>query len=83
LTDLRVYDWWDLIQDWGAEVQQRVAEKDGKDAAEALKYTKWVGALMLEGGVRSLPRCAGGIRKGLGLKSVLGGDWRLAASGTG
>jgi hypothetical protein len=56
VTDLRVYDWWDLIQDWGAEVQRRVAEREGQERAEALEYTKWVGELMLEGGVRSLPR---------------------------
>jgi hypothetical protein len=61
VTDLRVYDWWDLIQDWGAEVQQRVKEKDGEEAAEALEYTKWVGELMLEDGVRSLPRGAEGL----------------------
>jgi hypothetical protein len=61
VTDLRVYDWWDLIQDWGAEVQQRLAERDGEEAAEALEYTKWVGELMLEGGVRSLPRAAEGL----------------------
>jgi hypothetical protein len=55
VTDLRVYDWWDLIQDWGAEVQRRVAEREGAEAA-ALEYTRWVGELMMEGGVRSLPR---------------------------
>jgi hypothetical protein len=57
VTDLRVYDWWDLIQDWGAEVQRRAAGTDGEEkTAEALEYTKWVGELMVEGGVRSLPR---------------------------
>ena len=56
VTDLRVYDWWDLIQDWGAEVQRRAAERGGPEAAAALEYTRWVGELMVEGGVRSLPR---------------------------
>lgn len=56
VADLQVYDWWDLIQDWGAEVWRRVAEREGQERAEALEYTKWIGELMLEGGVRSLPR---------------------------
>lgn len=58
LTDLRVYDWWDLIQDWGAGVKERVREKEGLEASEGLEYEKWVGELMLEEGVRSLPRGA-------------------------
>jgi hypothetical protein len=61
VTDLRVYDWWDLIQDWGAEVQERVSKKDGEEAAKALEYSKWVGELMLENGVRGLPRSAEGL----------------------
>lgn len=56
VTDLRVYDWWDLIQDWGAEVKAKVAEREGQDAAERLEYTRWVGELMVEDEVRSLPR---------------------------
>ena len=30
--------------------------REGQERAEALEYTKWIGELMLEGGVRSLPR---------------------------
>ena len=70
VTDLRVYDWWDLIQDWGAELQERVGEKDGEEAAEALEYTKWVGELMLENGVRSLPRSAEGLGRVLDSRAI-------------
>ena len=56
VTDLRVYDWWDLIQDWGAaEVDGRDGDGGGKEE-EKLEYAKWVTELMLEEGVRSLPR---------------------------
>ncbi|KAL9113164.1 MAG: hypothetical protein Q9227_002776 [Pyrenula ochraceoflavens] len=56
LTDLRVYDWWDLISTWGAEAQDHVKEKEGLAAAQALPYTKWVGELLRETGARALPR---------------------------
>lgn len=51
LTDLRVNDWWDLIQCWGPEVQSKEDQK-----GEQLDYARWVGELMVEEGVRSLPR---------------------------
>ena len=49
LTDLRVYDWWDLIQSWGNDVVK------GK---EEFNYVVWVGELMIEEDVRALPRSA-------------------------
>lgn len=54
LTDLRVYDWWDLIQSWGNDVVK------GKDESgeEQLNYVAWVGELMIEEDVRALPRSA-------------------------
>ena len=58
LTDLRVYDWWDLIQDWGALAQERAHSTLGKEDAEKLEYTKWVGEALMEEGVKSLPRSA-------------------------
>lgn len=61
LTDLRVYDWWDLIQDWGAGVQGRVSNTLGMKEAEKLQYEKWVGELMEEEGVKALPRGAEGL----------------------
>ena len=48
LTDLRVNDWWDLILTWGPEVQA--------NAKAGLDYARWVGELMVEEGIRSLPR---------------------------
>ncbi len=49
LTDLRVYDWWDLIQSWGNDVVE-------KESGVQLHYVAWVGELMIEEGVRALPR---------------------------
>lgn len=51
LTDLRVNDWWDLIQSWGPEVQSKADQK-----GEQLDYARWVGELLVEEGIRSLPR---------------------------
>ncbi|SCV69985.1 BQ2448_1379 [Microbotryum intermedium] len=47
LTDLRVYDWWDLASAWAAEPS---AEKAAKDAGD------WVKELLREHHVRALPR---------------------------
>ncbi|SGZ00262.1 BQ5605_C034g11335 [Microbotryum silenes-dioicae] len=47
LTDLRVYDWWDLASAWAAEPS---AEKAVKDAGN------WVRELLREHNVRALPR---------------------------
>lgn len=45
VSDLRVYDWWELVLSWG-----RGGEGEG------LQYEKWVLELMEEEGVRALPR---------------------------
>ncbi|KAL9620114.1 MAG: hypothetical protein Q9160_005320 [Pyrenula sp. 1 TL-2023] len=58
LTDLRVYDWWDLMSSWAKEVEKMVEEKDGPEAARKLDYARWVGELMRENGVEALPRGA-------------------------
>ena len=58
VTDLRVYDWWDLIQDWGTEVKASVAETLGESVARDLRYPEWVGELMIEEKVKALPRSA-------------------------
>ena len=55
LTDLRVYDWWDLMQAWGKEARKRAKETIGEEA-ESLQFEKWVGELMEEEEVRALPR---------------------------
>jgi hypothetical protein len=61
LTDLRVYDWWEIVWD-NAEYMQRLLEdsgeaKGGKAGIEkGLTYREWVLELMREQGVQSLPR---------------------------
>lgn len=55
LTDLRVYDWWDLASSRPVEagkVQPTAAELHREEVAT------WVGELMEEEGVRALPRSA-------------------------
>ena len=54
LTDVHVYDWWDLIQTWGKEAREK-ARAMGIEERE-LEYEKWVGELMVEEGIRALPR---------------------------
>jgi hypothetical protein len=56
-------------------VRRRVAEREGQERAEALEYTKWIGELMLEGGVRSLPWAPEVLGAGAGFESVLGEHW--------
>jgi len=46
LTDLRVYDWWEIISSWTPSPQDEVADK----------WRLWVTQLMREEGVRALPR---------------------------
>ena len=58
ITDLRVYDWWDLFQAWGASA--RAAAN-----ADELLYERWVLELMDEEGVRALPRGADGLGRRL------------------
>lgn len=55
ITDLRVYDWWDLLMSWCAEGPVRKEEEDKKEPTDA-EIQKWVGEAMFEGGVRALPR---------------------------
>jgi hypothetical protein len=50
LADLHVYDWWDLTMAWGGKTEE------AKDADEAPPYCQWVGELMVEEGVKALPR---------------------------
>ncbi|KAI1273416.1 hypothetical protein F5Y07DRAFT_391306 [Xylaria sp. FL0933] len=56
LCDLHVYDWWDLVEDWAV----RTLKGDGVlDEAERKWHgdlLSWVGELMVEEGVRALPR---------------------------
>ena len=52
IADLHVYDWWDLIMEWG----QQAEEKRMLETGEKLEYRKWVVECMGEEGVRALPR---------------------------
>lgn len=54
LTDLHVYDWWDLIQMWGKEAREKV--KSSGTTEEGLDYERWVGELMIEEDIKALPR---------------------------
>lgn len=63
LCDMHVYDWWDLVQDWATQALSE-KEEDGEgevgvSEAVMVKQTEmlsWVGQLMMEEGVRALPR---------------------------
>ena len=65
LTDLRVYDWWDLIQDWGAEAQEQAKTTMGAEEAAKLEYTKWIGELLIEEDVKALPRSTDSLGRAL------------------
>jgi hypothetical protein len=60
IADLRVYDWYDLIMSFSAVTDEADAAVDvtkmEEDKAMRLQCSKWVGELMLEEGVRALPR---------------------------
>lgn len=47
VTDGFVYDWWSLFASWSSI---------GEDSSEPIKQAKWVYELMVEDGVRALPR---------------------------
>lgn len=59
LTDLRIYDWWDLISSWAAESSQDGGLNPIPKVASAVDlkdHAKWVLELMIEMNVRGLPR---------------------------
>ncbi|KAI4869182.1 hypothetical protein F4820DRAFT_43974 [Hypoxylon rubiginosum] len=62
LCDMHVYDWWDLTQDWAIRTLASAENaSEGADATPAKvekqkQMLAWVGELMLEEGVRALPR---------------------------
>ncbi len=51
LTDLVVYDWWELILGFGGELDSQ----NGNDQ-RAKTQLKWIGELMEEQHIRALPR---------------------------
>ncbi|KAI2613464.1 uncharacterized protein GGS25DRAFT_300 [Hypoxylon fragiforme] len=64
VTDLHVYDWWDLTEDWANQTLREVGTNDGHTDTPVAKVERqkellaWVGELMIEEGVRALPRDA-------------------------
>ncbi|KAL0263210.1 hypothetical protein SLS55_002188 [Diplodia seriata] len=58
VTDLHVYDWWDLMHAWAPVAEASAKETLGAEEAAKLEYRKWIAELMEEGSVRALPRDA-------------------------
>jgi hypothetical protein len=56
ITDLRVYDWYDLIMSFSAMTAEQEAAASADDVALRLQFIKWVGELMVEEDIRALPR---------------------------
>jgi hypothetical protein len=72
LCDMHVYDWWDLVQDWALLGQREEREKEWERTTERDDLVKrnermlqWVGELMIEEGVKALPRDASAIGRAL------------------
>jgi nucleoside-diphosphate-sugar epimerase len=56
ITDMRVYDWYDLILSFSSLTEGEAVEESEAERAKRLQFGKWVGELMIEEGVRALPR---------------------------
>ncbi|KAF1849377.1 uncharacterized protein K460DRAFT_365260 [Cucurbitaria berberidis CBS 394.84] len=54
IADLRVYDWYDLIMSFSAMVDGGAGNQQGQEPKQ--EFSKWVGELMEEEGIRALPR---------------------------
>ena len=54
IADLRVYDWYDLIMSFSALTGGEEETQEVLDTRQ--EFAKWVGELMLEEGIRALPR---------------------------
>jgi hypothetical protein len=72
IADLRVYDWYDLIMSFSAMTEEQEVEATEQDRATRQQFAKWVGELMVEEGVRALPREMGS----LGRKLDSRGFWK-------
>ncbi|KAI3333083.1 hypothetical protein F4824DRAFT_257971 [Ustulina deusta] len=66
LSDMHVYDWWDLVEDWATQTLRAgpgtVSEAEWGRQSGLLA---WVGELMVEEGVRALPRDAASVGRRL------------------
>ena len=75
ITDLHVYDWWDLIQAWGKYAREN-APPSVDVSCEGLQFERWVVELMAEESVRALPRDKEGLGRvldGRGFWEAVGG----------
>lgn len=69
ISDLRVYDWYDLIMSFSALTEEKGESREMREMR--LQFGKWVGELMEEEGVKALPRPM----EGLGRKIDSRGFW--------
>lgn len=71
ISDMHVYDWWDLTQDWAIQALGSTENDSGAVDVSITKVEKqkkllaWVGELMIEEGVRALPRDASSLGRAL------------------
>ncbi|KAI0890742.1 uncharacterized protein GGS22DRAFT_151725 [Annulohypoxylon maeteangense] len=69
LSDMHVYDWWDLAQDWAIQTLQGVKSGDLKVPVDKFQRQEellvWVSELMVEEGVRALPRDTSSVGRAL------------------
>ncbi|KAF2185871.1 hypothetical protein K469DRAFT_707552 [Zopfia rhizophila CBS 207.26] len=70
IADLRVYDWWDLIMSFSHLTED---EGSAEEKEKRLEFARWVGELMVENGVKALPRPL----EGLGKKLDSRGFWNF------
>ncbi|KAI1134057.1 hypothetical protein F5Y05DRAFT_399980 [Hypoxylon sp. FL0543] len=62
VSDMHVYDWWDLVEDWAAQTLRSTESNDRQDESTFVKTKRqedllaWVGELMTEESVKALPR---------------------------
>ena len=58
ITDTRVYDWWDLLASYGADMKKKEERGEVIEEGEKiyLELGRWIGEFMVEQGVRALPR---------------------------
>ena len=69
---MRVYDWYDLIMSFSAMAEGDGEEESVESREVRQRFAEWVGELMVEEGVRALPR----EMERLGRKLDSRGFWR-------
>lgn len=71
VSDIHVYDWWDLTQDWAVQTLRSIETSDGQAEITIIERKRqeellaWVGELMTEEGVRALPRDSSSLGRAL------------------